>query len=757
MANLQVLLAIKRKLFRVAGKTDQELLPIRTEACSLDSGPQMITASISESFGKREFAGYVDAATSDEISGWLCRPKSPAKPCTVVLSLDSYSLISATTNIHRPDLDNRRGRRNHAGFQIDLTSDDIRERILLAVTELSGVGQPGSTEDFSKLATLMTWAIEDDVLETGDAVLKYYLPPPASFEATRTLADWLHYFDVAPEEVVANRNLIEDWPPLLPIVQASPGTPKVIAFYLPQFHPIAENDEWWGPGYTEWVGVATAEPNYPDHAAPNVPADLGFYDLRVRDVRKQQGELALNYGIYGFCYYFYWFSGRRILERPLDLMLTDGEPNVPFCLCWANEPWSRRWDGSEQEVLLEQKHDLDSDLKIIDDLLPYFEDPRYIRVDGKPVLLIYRPNLIEDTSAFTRKLRVEAIKRGLPGLHLCSAMTFGQGDLSSHGFDAAVEFPPHNVVVKEIDRSKVKVPDAFEGKIYDYADLVSRQLVADTNEFPHYPGVMPRWDNTARRPMKGNVYHGATPELFELWLRYAAQRALRNNSNVPFVFINSWNEWSEGAHLEPDRRYRRGFLESVRRVVAAEPNAKPANGGPSADSELARAVSSLMIENNLLAERVREMGLLTASPEMLPGLPTTATPLRSSCADGKCHIDYINGRAIRGAIVIRRRGPVIMRGWLLGSPKEGGRVEDFAYFVLTRESDGASYYSPVSDRESRVDVFEHFKIKTAHPFIGFTARMSIASLLPGVYAGRFIDVKNSGEYQVEVKDRFEII
>ena len=288
---------------------------------------------------------------------------------------------------------------------------------------------------------------------------------------------------------------------------------------------------------------------------PNVPADLGFYDLRVKETRRRQGELARQYGIYGFCYYFYWLAGRRILEQQLELMLAEREPNLPFCLCWANEHWSRRWDGSDKEMLIEQTHDAEGDVAILDDLMPYFEDDRYIRIDGKPVLVLYHATMMPDPAGFVAKLREAAQARGLPGLFVCAVMSFGTTDPRPLGCDAAVEFPPHNTVnPAQWSREELDAPPAFAGKIYDYAAYVERKVAEPVPDFPYFPGVMPRWDNSARKGEGGYIFHEVSPDDYEVWLRHAAERTLRLNKEAPLVFINSWNEWGEGAHLEPDRR-----------------------------------------------------------------------------------------------------------------------------------------------------------------------------------------------------------
>jgi predicted O-methyltransferase YrrM len=344
---------------------------------------------------------------------------------------------------------------------------------------------------------------------------------------------------------------------------------KVMAFYLPQFHPIPENDRWWGTGFTEWSRVARARPQYDGHYQPHVPERLGFYDLRLPDTRSRQAALARAHGIHGFCYYYYSFGMKKLLDRPLKEMLAGGEPDLPFCLCWANENWTRRWDGAENDLLIEQRYGPELDVALIEDMLPFFLDPRYVRVAGKPVLLVYRPGALPEPRATLDRWRRTARKHGLPDLHIVAALTFGLDDPRPLGFDAAVEFPPHGEVPPAQVTAEVQgIDPAFNGAIVDYRAVVERQLARPPRPFRVYRTAMAGWDNTSRLGSRATVFDGATPAAYEEWLHSLVTAARLGHPDHRLVFVNAWNEWSEGAHLEPDQRFGAGYLEATRSALA---------------------------------------------------------------------------------------------------------------------------------------------------------------------------------------------
>lgn len=348
-------------------------------------------------------------------------------------------------------------------------------------------------------------------------------------------------------------------------VQANAAeNPKLIAFFLTQYHPIPENDEWWGKGFTEWTNVTKAKDLFPGHYQPHLPADLGFYDLRLRETRHEQVQLAKQYGIDGFCYYYYWFSGRKILHRPLEEMLADKELDMPFCLCWANENWSRRWDAAEHEVLLAQRYLPEDNLEFIKSLEPYLRDSRYIKKDGKPLILVYRPQHLPAACDAARVWREYCAAVGIGEIHICAALTHGNLDYKQFGFDSGVEFPPHNLSAFWINH-KIPFYDEFEGYICQYKDLA--ELYMSRNyDGAVYKTVFPSWDNTARRSHRALIILNGTPANYEYWLACTIDRAQKDPQAGDFVFINAWNEWAEGCHLEPDHVWGRSFLESTLKV-----------------------------------------------------------------------------------------------------------------------------------------------------------------------------------------------
>ena len=353
----------------------------------------------------------------------------------------------------------------------------------------------------------------------------------------------------------------------------------MIAFYLPQFHPIPENDRWWGEGFTEWTNVVRAAPRFRGHEQPHAPADLGYYDLRSPEARDAQADLAREHGIFGFCYYHYWFAGRRILERPFEEVLASGRPDFPFCLCWANESWTRRWDGTENEILLEQRYGEEDDSRHIQHLLPALRDPRYIRIDGKPLLLIYRASRLPDARRTVQTWRLAARQGGVGDLHLCNVESFAteHGFSPKWGFDAAVEFAPDWTCLGRPARRgplwRIAAGLGLSSRAFihdfvaDYEGLAAAMLEKPSPGYARFPCVTPSWDNSARRQTGAVILRNASPASYERWLEEVLQRTPPPSADEDVVFVNAWNEWAEGNHLEPCQRWGRGYLEATRRAL----------------------------------------------------------------------------------------------------------------------------------------------------------------------------------------------
>lgn len=348
---------------------------------------------------------------------------------------------------------------------------------------------------------------------------------------------------------------------------------RAIAYYLPQFHPIPENDAWWGKGFTEWTNTAKARPLFPGHYQPHVPSDLGFYDLRIPEVRIAQAEMARDYGIEGFCYYHYWFAGKQLLEMPFNEVLRSGEPDFPFCLCWANETWTGKWHGCPDRILIEQTYPgKEDEERHFNALLPAFSDKRYMTIDDKPIFLIYKPVQLPNPKKLMDHWRYLATRNGLKGPYFIGVVN-ELGTQINHGYDALVIhqfFHPAALGQIKYTRKLRRLPRRLLGyplDIYNYRKIYPYLLMPEANILNIYPSVIPNWDNTPRCGLNGVVFHDSTPELFRAHLQDTLKQILHKPFEHRLMFIKSWNEWAEGNHLEPDLRFGKAYLEVLRREI----------------------------------------------------------------------------------------------------------------------------------------------------------------------------------------------
>jgi lipopolysaccharide biosynthesis protein len=343
----------------------------------------------------------------------------------------------------------------------------------------------------------------------------------------------------------------------------------IIAYYLTQYHPNVQNDEWWGKGTTEWTNVSKAVPQYEAHYQPRLPGELGYYDLRIKENMKRQIELAQNYGVNVFCFYYYWFSGKRLLEMPLNMFLQDKSLDMKFCICWTNENWTRRFSGTNTDILMKVGDTKEDDISFINDVLDTLSDSRYYSISNKLVLLVYRPAMLHSVSEVLCEWK-KIVKNKLgKELYLIAVQEKEDTtDWIKKGFDAETEFQPKRInnIALDITDKVCPVRHDFKGEVKDYEDIViNKKYVISSNAGRKvYPAVMPMWDNTARRNNRALVYHGATPKLYKEWLINAIHSVCDNDKlDKPVVFVNAWNEWGEGAYLEPDRFWGYAYLQST--------------------------------------------------------------------------------------------------------------------------------------------------------------------------------------------------
>ena len=330
---------------------------------------------------------------------------------------------------------------------------------------------------------------------------------------------------------------------------------KVFAYYLPQFHSIDINDNNYGKGFTEWTNVASSTPLFSGHYQPKIPYDLGFYNLMQPGVMERQVEIAKAYGLYGFCFYYYWFSGKKVLEKPLEYFL-NSDIDFPFHFCWANENWSKLWDGGDKEVILKQEAKDDDAEKFFKDILPFIKDKRYEKINNKPLLMVYRPSLFgkEYFINFADTLNKLAKKEGFDGFYIMGSNAFGFNDPEGYKCEGIIEFPPHELYCSEVETKMIS--SNYSTKVFDMSHYIKNKKFIYKPNYKLFKTCFPSWDNTPRKAYSGGSIYQLTDEEYSYWLSSLLKWTKENNlDNEQYVYINAWNEWAEGAILEPTTRY----------------------------------------------------------------------------------------------------------------------------------------------------------------------------------------------------------
>lgn len=541
--------------------------------------------------------GHIDHMTRRDAEGWAWFPSAPELTVQIDAVLDGKVIGRALANQLRPEL---------AWHGI-------------------GTGRYGFSIDFNE-PVMGARAPEFQARQASDSLLvnKCELPPLTRNELVQCANGSFSALLDQHADFTTKGPLFEEFDEkILTGVADSEGNwprPMLVAFYLPQFHTIEENDYFWGKGFTEWRQLSKGMSRFPGHYQPRIPRDLGFYNLENIETLVKQVAMAKAGGVNGFAYYYYWFNRKRVLERPLELLL-ESDIDMPFMLIWANENWTRAWDGSESEILLEQDYHLADEDALIDDIARHFRDRRYIRVNNRPLFVIYNPKNVPESAQTIGRWREKLTTRiGVEPL-LFMAQTFGELDPRPHGLDGALEFPPHKLSNHLPGRL---TPDAyspaFAGRVIDYDDFAKASLDEDRPEdFPLIKTVVPSWDNDCRRPNRGLTLEGSTPRKYETWLTELLARSMDAPVfGTPIVAVNAWNEWAESAYLEPDVHFGAAYLNATARAYVSAVNNRDANAaevGP--ESSRPPAVSVIFPNYNhekFLPERLGSVLQQTVRP-----------------------------------------------------------------------------------------------------------------------------------------------
>jgi hypothetical protein len=675
------------------------------------------------------FRGAIDTFDCGILKGWALSAQNPLRSVALELWLAGVRVARLTTGEQRTDIAQLVGLPVKSGFEFDLerVMDSGARDALLALKEI-------------KTANVYL----KDILMLRIEGTNYELPAPTAHGTSEVaLEPIISKLQRAAgvnfgNQRVALRNELLDISGF--VGPEDEPEVRVIAYYLPQFHPFAENDEWWGKGFTEWTNVTTAKPFFKDHYQPHIPADMGYYDLRLDQVQRDQIALAKRYGVTGFCYYYYWFSGKTLMTMPIDRHV-EQDMDMDFCLCWANESWSRRWDGSENDVLIGQRHTYDSDVDFIRSCLPYFRSKRYIKIDGAPLLQIYRISLMECPRETLECWREIVRAEGFPDLHVSMVESFGLTDPYEYGCDSSSQFPPHGVVGDCVNPMVEELAQGFSGTIYSYAEIVRGEIARPAPAHTRFRAAMPSWDNTARKGAAGNVFYGATPALFETWIRHlVADTRQRLPEGKRFVFVNAWNEWAEGTHLEPDRKYGHANLRAIRNALVPEARAlapllPPSDGSEDRLAETRQQVQRLIVANRELTRLVSQVkfGMRVGEEICFSLAPKTLLKLKPA-KNVDFNIDAINGRGLQPqtTIPLSTSQGLGLKGWFLHN-----RAPASFLMVSLRSNmpgqDDRRYLALIPYFEPREDVMSYFEADANTLCSGFNLRASLRGMPAGSY------------------------
>jgi hypothetical protein len=670
--------------------------------------------------------GSIDQIIQNGVRGWFVDLDAKHVSQRIELLINGKLVGEGITNLYRADISELVGNELSYGFNLFWEDDLIRNVI-------SELGQDDKTVQ-----------IVVRVIESGALI------PFRKNVSAKELKSIIRLKPETPRNELINHGL--DYSP-----EPNSSDVKVIAFYLPQFHPFSENDKFWGKGFTEWTNIAKNKKRFREHQPINSHGEMGFYDLRVDEVRADQIKIAQHYGIYGFCYYYYQFGDRVIMDTPLRAMLDSPGNNMPFCICWANESWTRRWDGSENEVLIEQPELEPGDNSLPIQITEIVSDNRYIRVNDKPLIVIYRSDIIGQVQEVLAGWRQYFRDVGVGEVHFCMAETFGQKNPYELGFDSSLVFPPHGLEAPLKTELFVDKSDNFEGQVFDYRDVVYRKLENVYPSYTRFPGVMVGWDNTARRGSKGNVFVKSDPHEYEIWLRSQfeiAAKTLKKGSR--FVFVNAWNEWAEGAVLEPGQHHGRGYLEATKRVVEERMDPETierylSDGGELSAKEVINMINSMrktIRENIFLRANSAQHGLPKDHHKFKPGIPHWLE--NGFTFQGMGSVTQVNHQTDnRLTYQIENSHFALMKGWsdpivkseYISDNRFQFNLFDASYFCLLRRDSSVAYHAFVGPRHSISDAEDAEKV-------GFNSMVDFGAVESGFYglAIAYRGVPKNGSY-----------